>query len=159
MDADILNEVGNILGLQTGLSPNCSLQAAYNIVYTSLQPPFATLSFLRDSVSYTREGNCRLIQLGRDGSSPVDRTRETAGRNMVKIIQEMWNRTTQRVGKSLSRSSALSLTLPGNSSCICTAVYSKPQVLTNEKLQTNQNVNLLTGYLVINLSIRRVYCV
>jgi hypothetical protein len=84
MDADILNEVGNILGPETGLSPNFSVQAAYNIVYTSLHPPSATPSFLQDSVSYTREGNCRLIQLGRDGSS-VDGTRETAGRNMVKI--------------------------------------------------------------------------
>lgn len=71
MDADILNEVGNIPGLQTGLSPNCSLQAAYNIVYTSPLPPYPTLSFRRVSVSYTREGNCRLIQLGRNGSSTV----------------------------------------------------------------------------------------
>jgi len=71
MDADILNEVGNIPGLQTGLSPNCSLQAAYNIVYTSPLPPYQTPSFRRVSVSYTREGNCRLIQLGRNGSSTV----------------------------------------------------------------------------------------
>lgn len=76
MDADILNEVGNILGLQTGLSPNCSVQDAYNIVYTPLYPPFTAVSFLQDSVSYTREGNCRLIQLGRDGSSPADSERE-----------------------------------------------------------------------------------
>lgn len=50
MDADILNEVGNIPGLQTGLSPNCSLQAAYNIVYTSPLPPYTTLSLSVDSM-------------------------------------------------------------------------------------------------------------
>lgn len=69
MDADILNEVGNIPGLQTGLSPNCSLQAAYNIVYTSPPPTLPNSLF----PSYTREGNCRLIQLGRNGSSTVAR--------------------------------------------------------------------------------------
>jgi hypothetical protein len=91
--------------------------------------------------------------LGRDGSSAV------AGRGLAEIIQEMWNTAMHREGKSFSRSSAVSLTLLGNRSYISTVVYIKPQILSNEKLQTNQNMNLLIGYIVINFSLRRVYCV
>ena len=132
MDADILNEVGNIPGLQTGLSPNCSLQAAYNIVYTSPLPPYTTLSFRRVSVPYTREGNCRLIQLGRIGRSTV------AGwlRQQTEYGSSNTRDEEQRAGRLCSTSNHVSLEFPSNSSYICATGY-KMQVLECQKFQTN----------------------